>query len=94
MWHARYDPPPPPPSLLDGLMAVEQVIAVFAGRGEGADGIGFVDSVTGSGPGSKEKTQAEPPQEQPHVVGVVLDTSSFYAEGGGQVGIWLDAMAG
>lgn len=48
-----------------------QVLAVFAGKGEGEDGVGFVPSDVDA---SEAKT-----------VGVVLDTTSFYAEGGGQV---------
>lgn len=51
------------------------MLAIFAGKGEGADGIGFVDSVSA--------TTADEKDQQ--AIGVVLDSTSFYAEGGGQV---------
>lgn len=47
---------------------------MFAGKGESEDGIGFVSSKSSS-----------TDQEEGQRVGVVLDVSSFYAEGGGQV---------
>ena len=46
-----------------------KVQALFIGRGETADGIGFVDSVT-----SENGT-----------IGIVLNKTSFYAEAGGQI---------
>lgn len=45
------------------------VRAIFAGVGEGAGGLGFVEEASAA----------------TGVVGVVLDTSPFYAEQGGQV---------
>jgi hypothetical protein len=44
------------------------VVALYAGKGQGSEGDGFVDSV-----------------QQGDAVGVILDTTSFYAEQGGQV---------
>jgi alanyl-tRNA synthetase len=46
-----------------------RVVALFLGRGQTPDGIGFVDKV----------------QPSDGVVGVVLSTTSFYPEQGGQI---------
>lgn len=62
-----------PSALVDGA-AFQQVLALFAGKGEGEDGIGFVTSASSAVEESGQQT-----------VGVVLDSTSFYAEGGGQV---------
>ncbi|CAM9448574.1 unnamed protein product [Ascophyllum nodosum] len=51
-----------------------EVVAVFAGKGEGDDGIGFVSCAS-----------AVDDESEPHMIGVVLDKTSFYAEGGGQI---------
>lgn len=59
--------------LYDGTV-FHQVLAVFAGKGEGEDGVGFVTSASAAVEESDQQT-----------VGVVLDNTSFYAEGGGQV---------
>lgn len=52
----------------------EQVLAIFGGKGEGEDGVGFVSSAS--------SVEDESDQQS---VGVILDLTSFYAEGGGQV---------
>lgn len=51
-----------------------KVLALFAGKEEGGDGIGFVPSASSVVEESDQQT-----------IGVVLDSTSFYAEGGGQV---------
>lgn len=56
------------------LYVFQQVLAVFAGKGEGEDGVGFVTSASSAVEESDQQT-----------VGVVLDNTSYYAEGGGQV---------
>ncbi|CAM9234039.1 unnamed protein product, partial [Hapterophycus canaliculatus] len=50
------------------------VLALFAGKGEGEDGVGFVSSASSVADDSEQ-----------HMIGVVLDCTSFYAEGGGQI---------
>lgn len=55
--------------------AFPQVLALFAGKGEGKDGVGFVPFSSSAADESDLQT-----------LGVVLDSTSFYAEGGGQVG--------
>eukprot|EP00752_Nemacystus_decipiens_P009413 g8416.t1 len=51
-----------------------KVLALFAGKGEGEDGKGFVSSVSAVAAEADQQT-----------IGVVLDSTSFYAEGGGQI---------
>ncbi|CAN0286412.1 unnamed protein product [Pylaiella littoralis] len=51
-----------------------KVLALFAGKGEGEDGVGFVTSASSDEEVSDQQT-----------IGVVLDITSFYAEGGGQI---------
>ncbi len=51
-----------------------QILALFAGKGEGEDGVGFVPFSSSAEDESDLQT-----------CGVVLDSTSFYAEGGGQV---------
>lgn len=55
-------------------MLLHKVLALFAGKGEGQDGIGFVPTASSVAEESDRQT-----------IGVVLDSTSFYAEGGGQV---------
>ncbi|CAM9105783.1 unnamed protein product [Ectocarpus sp. 13 AM-2016] len=50
------------------------VLALFVGKGEGEDGVGFVPSASAVADEADQQT-----------VGVVLDCTSFYAEGGGQI---------
>ncbi|CAM9762323.1 unnamed protein product [Scytosiphon promiscuus] len=52
----------------------ETVLALFAGKGEGEDGVGFVPLASSAADESDS-----------HMIGVVLDSTSFYAEGGGQI---------